>query len=206
MKRRIRRGVLSPVLAAAVAGTLALSGCGTTGALEAEAARDLQASVREIADLTAAGNTQAAVDRAEALRQEVESAAAAGTVSGERAALIEARIDAVIAAIREEGEEPDPSESATPPAPVPTSAAPPAPVVPAPVEPAPVEPTPAEVEPETEAPEPEEPAPQEPEPEEPKPEDPKDAEDQGKGNKDDDPGKGNDDSGKGKPEEPKEDD
>ncbi|WP_159615813.1 hypothetical protein [Arthrobacter zhaoguopingii] len=216
MMLSLRRAVSRPVLVAAVVGSLALAGCGAPGALDAEAARELSASVREIASLTAAGNTQAALDRAEALRQEVEAAAADGAMSEDRAALISARIDAVVDSLQEAGEEPTPSASTTPPAgtaPAPaTSAAPPAPVVPAPVEPAPVEPAPVEPapaapEPETEAPA--EPAPEEPKPEEPASEAPKDPEDPGKGNdkedddkddKDDDPGKGNDDPGKGKSE------
>ncbi|TDK26850.1 hypothetical protein E2F48_06715 [Arthrobacter crusticola] len=217
MMLSIRRAVSRPVLVAAVAGALALAGCGAPGALDAEAARELQASVREIAGLTAAGNRQAALDRAGALRQEVEAAAADGAMSEDRAALISARIDAVVASLEETGEEPTPSASTTPPAgtgPAPaTSAAPPAPVVPAPVEPAPVEPSPAAPEPETEAPEPGQPAPEEPTPEEPKPaeptsEEPNDPEDPGKGNEKDDKddaGKGNDDRGKGKPEGSKKD-
>ncbi|WP_201291390.1 hypothetical protein [Arthrobacter zhaoguopingii] len=221
MMLSLRRAVSRPVLVAAVVGSLALAGCGAPGALDAEAARELSASVREIASLTAAGNTQAALDRAGALRQEVEAAAADGAMSEDRAALISARIDAVVDSLQEAGEEPTPSASTTPPAgtaPAPaTSAAPPAPVVPAPVEPAPVEPAPVEpapVEPAPAAPEPEteapaEPAPEEPKPEEPASEAPKDPEDPGKGNdkedddkddKDDDPGKGNDDPGKGKSE------
>ncbi len=213
MRPSIRRAVSCPVLVAVVAGSLALAGCGAPGALDAEAARALQASVREIAGLTAEGNTQAALDRAEALRQEVEASAADGAMSEDRAALISARIDAVVASLQETGEEPTPSASTPPagPAPAPaTSATPPAPVVPAPVEPAPVQPAP--VEPSPDAPEPEteapaQPTPEEPKPEEPKSEEPKEPEDPGKGNgkddKDDEAAKGNGDPGKGKPEEKK---
>ncbi|CAA9225928.1 MAG: hypothetical protein AVDCRST_MAG83-858 [uncultured Arthrobacter sp.] len=224
MMLRIRRVLSRPVLVAAVAGSLALAGCGAPGSLDAEAARQLSASVREIAGLAAAGNTQAALDRADALRQEVEASAADGAMSEDRAALISARIDAVVASLQEAGEEPTPSASTTPPAgpaPAPaTSAAPPAPVVPAPVEPAPVEPAPVEpspiepspvepspAAPEPEAPEPAEPAPEEPKPEEPAPEEPKPEEpkeDPGKDDeKDEGAGKGNDDPGKGKSEEKK---
>ncbi|RJU01649.1 hypothetical protein D6T65_08885 [Arthrobacter frigidicola] len=217
MMLSLRRALTRPVLVAAVAGSLALAGCGAPGSLDADAARELSASVREIAGLAAAGNTQAALDRAEALRQEVEASAADGAMSEDRAALISARIDAVVASLQEAGEEPTPSASTTPPAgpaPAPaTSAAPPAPVVPAPVEPAPVEPAPVEpapVEPSPDAPEPETGAPAEPTPEEPKPAEPTEPnpEDPGKGNdkddeKDDDAEKGNDDTGKGKSEEKK---
>jgi hypothetical protein len=91
--RRFRLGV--PLL---VGAAVLLTGCGSDP-IDAATAGDFQAEVRTIASSAAAGDSGAAIVLAQRLKGEVERAATAGTVTEERAALIGARIDAVIASL-----------------------------------------------------------------------------------------------------------
>jgi hypothetical protein len=81
-----------------VGGALLLSGCGTEP-IDAATAGAFQAEVRTIASTAAAGDTTGAILLAQSLKEEVDGARAAGTVSEDRATLIGMRIDTAIASL-----------------------------------------------------------------------------------------------------------
>lgn len=115
------------VLALAVPG---LAACGGPEAIEQGTAEAFQQQVRELAAVTQEGNFEAALDRAEALKINVQQAQESGTVTPGRAGQIQDNINAFIESIQPE-EAPAPVE---PPAPVAPSTepvpAPPAATVP----------------------------------------------------------------------------
>lgn len=78
----------------------ALSACGGAQALDPGAAESLQQQVRELATITQDGNLELAVDRAEALKTEVQQAQESGAVTPGRAGRIQANIDAFIESIQ----------------------------------------------------------------------------------------------------------
>jgi len=108
-----------PAFAAAIVLTAGvLAGCAATpGDIAGDAAAQLQTTVVSIAETAAAGDSAGALTKLDLLQQQLDAALADGSVSAERAAAIQSRIDVVRADLQ--------------PAPLPT------------VEPAP-EPTPAQ--------------------------------------------------------------
>ncbi len=83
--------------AAAVALTAgALAGCATTpGDISSGTAGELQTTVVAIAESAAAGDAAGALAQLDALQQQLDAAVADGSVSAERAAAIQSRIDLV---------------------------------------------------------------------------------------------------------------
>lgn len=106
-----------------VAGVLMLSGC-STPSIAAEVAQELQCEVREIAILTARGDTADAVAAAQALSVRVRKAQSDGQITGERAVMILQRVDQLIERLLRSGagpapvDLPDPFESELVPPPV----------------------------------------------------------------------------------------
>ncbi|GAB3547876.1 hypothetical protein GCM10027404_10750 [Arthrobacter tumbae] len=94
----------------------ALAGCGGAEALDPGAAQSLQQQVRELAVVTQEGNLELAVDRAEALKTEVQQAEDSGAVTSGRAGRIQQNIDAFIDSVQP-AEAPAPTTPATPSAP-----------------------------------------------------------------------------------------
>jgi hypothetical protein len=85
-------------VAVLVAAAVLLTGCGAP-AIDTATAGDLQAGVRSIASAAAAGDAVGAIALAQSLKQEVDAARAAGTVTEDRATTIGLRLDAVIASL-----------------------------------------------------------------------------------------------------------
>lgn len=106
--------------AAAVALTAgALAGCAATPAdISSGTAGELQTTVVAIAESAAAGDAAGALAQLDALQQQLDAAVADGSVSAERAAAIQSRIDLV----RADLQPPPVVEPTTEPAPAPAPA------------------------------------------------------------------------------------
>ena len=78
----------------------ALGACGGPAAIDPGAAESLQQQVRELATVTQEGNLELALDRAEALKADVQQAQESGTLTPGRAGRIQANIDAFVDSIQ----------------------------------------------------------------------------------------------------------
>ena len=107
--------------AAAVALTAGvLAGCAATpGDIADDASAQLQATVVSVAETAAAGDAAGALAQLDVLQQQLDAAVAAGSVTSERAAAIQSRID-VVRADLQPAVEPAP-EPTVEPAPEPTA-------------------------------------------------------------------------------------
>ncbi len=111
---------------AAVSASLAvllLGGC-AQGSLESTVSAELQQEVRAIAAQAADGAFEDAIAAADQLRTAVDAAEQDGSISADRASLINARIDALILALEEDAvpaETAPPATEAPPVQPVPTT-------------------------------------------------------------------------------------
>ena len=101
-------------LALAVGVVIVLAGCATPtpSDLDAETAGALQASVVEVATLAADGDVAGAIARLDTLQGEVDAAVASEALTDDRAAEIQAAIDAVRLDLEALVPEPTPTPSA----------------------------------------------------------------------------------------------
>jgi hypothetical protein len=83
---------LTPV---AVAAALLLSGCSSSGELDADAAHDLRAVAYSVAELSAAGDPAGALAALAQLESDLQAAQTDGSVSAEKASSVQAVIDLV---------------------------------------------------------------------------------------------------------------
>ena len=110
MNRRISGFAAAVVLTAGM-----LAGCAATpGDITDDAAAQLQSTVASVAETAAAGDPAGALTQLDVLQQQLDAALADGSVSAERAAAIQAKIDIVRAELQ-----PAPAPSVEP-APEPT--------------------------------------------------------------------------------------
>jgi hypothetical protein len=108
----------TPVLAALVLVGGMLAGCAQTTDLSTDAATSLQGSVRLIAERAASRDYSAALESLDSLQSQLDGDIAAGLVSRDRGARIQAAIDLVRADL---GPKATPTPTATPsPSPAPT--------------------------------------------------------------------------------------